>query len=135
MRTRILLVDDDHSITRSLQVGLKNYFEVTVTNSVISAQSILTSESFDVVVTDVVFHGSPLNGLDLIEWMELKKMETPTIVMTGEATIEQVLSIRNRIEDTFLLKPISLGDLRCAIEKANSGLSPKLNAHRNRFAK
>jgi DNA-binding NtrC family response regulator len=125
MKTRILLVDDDHQITRSLQLGLKHSFEVKTANSVEAAQIILSEESFDVVVTDVVFHGSPLNGLSLIEWMESKKSETPIIVMTGEATAQQALSIRSRIEDSFLLKPVSLNDLRCAIEKAKERVESK----------
>jgi DNA-binding NtrC family response regulator len=126
MKTRILLVDDDHQITRSLQLGLKHAFEVRVANSVETAQDILAQESFDVVVTDVVFHGSPLTGLSLIEWMEAKQSQTPIIVMSGEATAQQALSIRNRIEDAFLLKPVSLDDLRCAIEKAKERVESKL---------
>jgi two-component system nitrogen regulation response regulator NtrX len=134
MKTRILLVDDDHQITRSLQLGLKYSFDVRTTNSIESAQAILSEESFDVVVTDVVFHGSPLNGLSLIEWMESKKYETPIIVMSGESTVQQVLSITNRIEDAFLLKPLWT---ICAVlsKRRNIGLSPKRNVLQSRSAK
>lgn len=123
MKTKLLVVDDDHQITRTLQIGLKHYFDIRIANSVEAAEKILSAETFDAIVTDVVFHGSPLNGLSLVEWMASEGLKTPVIVMSGEATAQQAITIRNRIDDDFLLKPVSLNDLRCAIEKAKQRVS------------
>jgi DNA-binding NtrC family response regulator len=120
MKPKVLLVDDEKKIIESLGFSLKHQYEVLTADSVESAQQILSSEPVDVVVTDLTFHGQPKDGFDLIDWLQSRKKQTPVIVLSGEGDVKRVISAQRRITDDYLIKPVDLTELFCAIEKART---------------
>lgn len=131
MKPKILLVDDEKKIIESLGFSLKHQYEVLAADSVESAQRILSDESVDVevVVTDLTFHGQPKDGFDLIDWLQNRRKQIPVIVLSGEGDVKRVISAQRRISDDYLVKPVELTELFCAIEKARmragSGVSTR----------
>ena len=120
MKTKILLVDDEQNIVRSLGLTLKHQYEIREAFSIEAAKNLLYTEEIDVIVTDLNFHGQPEDGLDLINWLNEKRVSTPVIILSGEMDVKRVLSAQRRISDDFLVKPVEIPDLVCAIEKSKN---------------
>lgn len=112
-RIKVLLVDDDADVLRSLEI----YFEraglaVACADSAAAALVILAEQSgFDVLVTDYAMHG--MNGLELIDFVEAAGSVTGCVLITGYANIEPIETRRL----TVLRKPFRMADLACAIGK------------------
>ena len=123
MKTKLLLVDDEQIILSSLSLVLSNHYEVRTALSVEAAQSILEESTFDVVVTDLNFHGQKKDGTNLVEWINEKMPTLPVIILSGEQDVRRVLSAQRRILDDFLVKPVELPELIVSIEKAKQRAS------------
>jgi DNA-binding NtrC family response regulator len=81
----ILVADDDYPYSILLKKTLTGRgHSVSVSNSGESAISLLQKEIFDVVLLDFKMEGT--NGINVLQWMYGKKMETPVILITGHGT-------------------------------------------------
>jgi DNA-binding NtrC family response regulator len=79
---RILLVDDDFHLRRSLEVGLRSLgYSVTSAVDALEAMQLIENNVFDVVVSDVLMPGP--SGLDLAEHVHAIKPKLPIILMTA----------------------------------------------------
>lgn len=104
MKKRILIIDDEELIIRSLKKLLeKNNFEVFIAKNGQDALIMTEEEKFDLIIADIRMPG--MNGADTIqaiyenlEESNLKKI--PTIFITGYADED----IKKR---ALLLKPIA----------------------------
>ena len=86
----VLLVDDEQTILISLRDSLREAgAEVVTASTGDQALNILRDRGFDVVVSDVRMPG--LSGLELVGRIREIGMETPVILMTAYATIEQAV--------------------------------------------
>jgi DNA-binding NtrC family response regulator len=81
----ILLVDDDAYFADIVADQLKDElkYNVTIARSAREAQSQLEKSTthFDIVLTD--YHMPELTGLDLLQWMHDRQMETPVVMLTA----------------------------------------------------
>lgn len=79
---RILLADDDYPYCALLKKSLTehNYF-VTVSASGVEAISCLQKEVFDIVLLDFKMEGT--NGINVLQWMYGRKINTPVILITS----------------------------------------------------
>jgi LmbE family N-acetylglucosaminyl deacetylase/CheY-like chemotaxis protein len=108
---RILLVEDDPEaasfVTQVLAV--RNGFEVVHTADPAAALQRATSESWDLVLTDVEMPG--MTGLELLESLRQADPYLPVAIMTAHATVDRAVSaLRNRADD-FREKPVRPDDL------------------------
>ena len=79
---RILLVDDDFHLRRSLEIGLRGLgYSVTLAGDAIEAMHFVEHNVFDVVVTDVLMPGP--TGFELAEHVHAVKPNLPVIFMTA----------------------------------------------------
>jgi two-component system response regulator AtoC len=114
---RVLLVDDDLSLTETLQLGLgrRGYSTSSCANAA-EALVALKAEDFDVVVTDLNMRGG--SGIDLCTSVAECHRDVPTIVLTAFGSYETaVAAIRAGAYD-FISKPVQLDVLGIAIERA-----------------
>src|SRR5690242_11718989 len=82
MSTRLLLVDDDATLTDTLALGLrKRGIDVTTRTTAPEAMETLESEDFDVVVTDLNMHG--VSGIELCERVVANRPDVPVVVLTA----------------------------------------------------
>ena len=118
---RILIVDDEVRVAYFLQEGLKGLgddYEVQTTESAELALQAIDKESFDLAVIDFRLPG--INGLDLIERLQVVSPGTQTILITayGSPDIEHAA---HRLDTySYLNKPFRIEDLMCTVEKALS---------------
>ena len=114
---KVLLVDDDPSLTETLQLGLRRRgYSASARANAAEALAALKAEDFDVVVTDLNMKGG--SGIDLCTSIAECHRDVPTIVLTAFGNYETaVLAIRAGAYD-FISKPVQLDVLGIAIERA-----------------
>lgn len=107
--SKILIVDDEKSLRTTLKLFLeKENHEVMVASNVDEAIFIITNKKFDLIVSDVIMPGK--SGMDLLQYLRNKEIDTPMIIMTGEPTVETaVLGIQFQVSD-YISKPICRPD-------------------------
>ena len=117
---RSLLVVDDEADTRTL---LSDYlsaegFDLTLAQSVKTAQARLAGALPDLVITDVGLPGAPpFAVLDLIEADE-RTRDLPVLVCTGGINEAQEAAERfKRPDRAVLFKPFEIDDLLASIER------------------
>ena len=115
--TRVLLVDDDADLCRTLDAGLvRRDFTVTFRTSEREALALLDEEDFDVVVTDLTM--KEIGGLELCKQVAARRSDLPVVVLTAFGSFESaVLAIRAGAYD-FISKPVQLDILAIALRRA-----------------
>ena len=85
---KILIIDDEESFALVLSLDLKSseHFDTTVANSGEAGIEILKKEKMDVVLLD--YHLGTMNGLQVMQWMNENKIDTPVVLLTGAGTEE-----------------------------------------------
>jgi ActR/RegA family two-component response regulator len=105
MQRRLLLVDDEEVIRFTLSAILSKYdFEVTVAASVPEALQKITSETFDILLSDLNI-GNPGDGLTVVSAMRRTQPKAVTMILTGYPAFETALeAIRQQVDD-YIVKP------------------------------
>jgi DNA-binding response OmpR family regulator len=106
----VLLVEDDRSVRRYLEVTLqRSGFEVLTAADGIEAMKLALSSSIDVVVTDAVMPN--LNGRELARFLRSnpKLSHLPIVLLTGQENKESASG--EDLIDAFLFKPVRAGEL------------------------
>jgi two-component system, NtrC family, response regulator AtoC len=113
----ILVVDDDAPLCETLELGLtKRGYRTASCVAAADALARLTTEDFDVVVTDLNMRGT--GGIELCERIVANRPDIPVIVLTAFGSLDTaVLAIRAGAYD-FISKPVELDALAIAINRA-----------------
>lgn len=102
---RILVVDDDPGMRRSLAIMLRRErYEVTEAGSVIEAVAQLRREDYDLLIADLMME--PLNGLDLLGLVPRYQPACRAIVITAFGTPETRSEALRLGALDFLEKPL-----------------------------
>ena len=79
---RILLVDDETFIVTALaRVLERRGFDVTATDSPLKALSLIDTEQFELVITDLKMY--PVSGIDILERLKNSGYEGKTLVLSA----------------------------------------------------
>ncbi|HHO51089.1 MAG TPA: sigma-54-dependent Fis family transcriptional regulator [Deltaproteobacteria bacterium] len=114
---RILVVDDDRSVRKALQVNLsKQGMQVTLANHPDEALEALHEAPYDLVLTDVRMPGS--TGLQLLQKVREAWPDTPVVMMTGYGSVEDAVTAMKSGAADYLIKPISKDELLVVIDRA-----------------
>ena len=113
--TRILCVDDDPSVLKSLQSVLTfSGFEVEAVATVPEALNRISRRPFDVLLSDLNV-GEPGDGFTVVSAMRRVQPHASTFILTGYPDIESAIrAIRSQVDDYFT-KPLNIPDLLKAI--------------------
>jgi len=121
---RVLVVDNDivHARTMGEALGRLGY-QVTVVGSGSEGAKKIDQDAFDVVVTDLMMND--IGGLEILARAKRASAETEVIVVTGHGTVPSAVAAMQQGAFTYLQKPLDLGHLRTAVEKASEGVRLK----------
>jgi DNA-binding NtrC family response regulator len=112
----ILVVDDDRVILASFSEILTNHgFHVKTAATGSEALKTLKTEEVDLILLDILLPDA--KGTKLLEQIQEIKPETRTIMVTGQATLENATEALNFGADDYLLKPVNHLDLLHAVEQ------------------
>ncbi len=113
----ILVVDDDKNIRRTLQTALQSAGYMTEGAATgREAQLFVESRSFDAMILDIRLPDT--TGLEVYQQMRAAGIDTPTLFMSGHATLsEAVQAVRMGAYD-FIEKPFSPEKIVVTLERA-----------------
>ncbi len=118
---RLLVIDNDIVHARTMGEALGRLgLDVTVVGSGGEGARRIGQEAFDVVVTDLMMND--IGGLEILARAKQASAETEVIVVTGHGTIPSAVLAMQQGAFTYLQKPLDLGHLRAAVEKASEGI-------------
>ena len=116
-KAHLLLVDDDPNTLASLSRAFRLAgHEATVCDNAPRALELLRSDSFDLILSDVVMPGK--SGLQLLEDLKQAGVRTPIVLISGQANVEMAVKATKLGALDFLEKPISTDKLLVTVENA-----------------
>ena len=112
MTTRVLIVDDERRLARSMGQALQLGFsgcDVDTAYSGEEALSLLASRNYDLIIADV--HMPGVSGVELVRGIRYLDGKVPIVLMTGYGTT----SLRSEAValgvDHYIDKPFDMNDL------------------------
>jgi response regulator RpfG family c-di-GMP phosphodiesterase len=113
---QVLAVDDNASVLRFVELSLAAAnCAVTTAGDAESAASLLSTHSFDLVISDIKMPG--LSGLDVLRAARSNQPRTPVVLITGAPSLDSaVFGLRYHAYD-YLTKPFSAEDLHQVVAR------------------
>jgi len=116
MSRRILIVEDDDAVRRSLSETLADEgYDVSLADSAEAALSHLEEASPDVVLSDVRMPG--MDGVDLLELLKRRAPGIDVVLMTAFDDMPTVVRAMREGAFEFLVKPLKRAALRQVMER------------------
>ena len=117
---RIMVVDDEKGICQNVEKILsKNNYEVICALSAAEALERMKTESFDLMISDIVMPG--MNGLELLKQVKTEWPKTRTLMMTAYASTDTALKAIRLGALDYVSKPFTPDELRTVVQKAMAG--------------
>lgn len=114
--TRILLIEDDRHVTNLIRRYLMQHeCDVEVADCVCEAKRSQIGNVFDVVVVDLYLKDGGY-GLDVVNWMRGTDRDAPVVVITGSASIDELVRSLRVGASFYLRKPFLPQDLKEVID-------------------
>ena len=111
---KLLLVEDSIQLNKALSTVLKrNSFVVDSAFDGEEAELYLKQYQYDVVILDIML--PRINGLDVLKWARLNKIDTPIIMLTAKSTTEDKIAGLDLGADDYLPKPFVVDELLARI--------------------
>ncbi len=114
---RILIIDDEHLIRHALRdiLEYEQYEVEEAGDGNVGLKSALEG-NFDVIFCDVKMPGK--DGIEVVEALALKGVETPVIIMTGHGSVELAVQALKAGAYDFIEKPLDLNRVLVALRNA-----------------
>ncbi len=111
----LLIVDDDASTLASVARAFRMAgHEATVCDNAARALELAKSQSFDMMLSDVVMPGK--DGLSLLEDLRRLEIGLPVVMISGQANIEMAVRATRLGAADFLEKPLSTDKLLLTVD-------------------
>ncbi len=116
MKLRVLVLDDEEEMTRSLSrlLSMSGYEPVTG-GSVAEGMELLGRQFFDVVVSDIFFPDG--EGFEIMSHVREHCPKTGVIAMTGNASMDSAIRALRLGADDYIVKPFDFELLCHAIDR------------------
>jgi two-component system, NtrC family, nitrogen regulation response regulator NtrX len=116
-KAHLLIVDDEANTLASLSRAFRLAgHEATVCDNAAKALELAKSQRFDLILSDVVMPGK--DGLTLLEELKTQGVNSPVVMMSGQAHIEMAVRATRLGALDFLEKPISTEKLLLTVDNA-----------------
>ena len=107
---RVLVVEDEAKVANALRRGLETEaFEVTVAHTIESALGEIAASPFDVILLDLMLPDG--DGLELLNTMRSRHLETPVLVLTARDAVEDRIAGLDTGADDYLVKPFAFEEV------------------------
>lgn len=119
MALEILIVDDERDI-RELVAGVLSDegYECRTAGDSQAALSAVDERRPSLVLLDVWLHGSPMDGLEVLDAIKEREPELPVIIFSGHGNIDTAVSAIGRGAVDFIEKPFEAEKLLHLVAKA-----------------
>ncbi len=107
---RILLVEDDHRLNRSLKLSLVDEgYAVDSAFDGMEAEEFAETVGYDAIILDIMLPRK--DGIAVCRTLRSRKNNTPILMLTARDTIEDRVQGLDSGADDYLVKPFSLHEL------------------------
>jgi DNA-binding NtrC family response regulator len=114
---KILVIDDESSITGALQVILEEQgYVVETAASMLEASRLLQGRTFDLVFTDLRLPDT--NGLEVLNHVKAENPDTEVILMTAHGSLDIAISAIKRGAYYYVEKPFTPDEIIMLTERA-----------------
>lgn len=119
MALDILIVDDERDI-RDLVAGVLSDegFQCRTAGDSTSALDMIDERRPSLVLLDVWLHGSPMDGLEVLDAIKAREPELPVIIFSGHGNIDTAVSAISRGAMDFIEKPFEAERLLLLVARA-----------------
>jgi two-component system nitrogen regulation response regulator NtrX len=119
MALDILIVDDERDI-RELVAGVLSDegYECRTAGDSTSALAAVDERRPSLVLLDVWLHGSPMDGLEVLDEIKKREPELPVIIFSGHGNIDTAVSAVSRGAMDFIEKPFEAEKLLLLVQRA-----------------
>ena len=119
MAIEILVVDDERDI-RELVAGVLSDegYQCRTAGESTGALAMIDERRPSVVLLDVWLHGSPMDGLEVLDAIKAREPNLPVIIFSGHGNIDTAVSAVSRGAMDFIEKPFEAERLLLLVERA-----------------
>ncbi len=121
MKNKLLIIDDEIKILRSLKFLLEDYYEIYTSDNSTEAIDIFKKEKVSLILLDLRLKED--NGLDLMKKFLSIDPDAIIIIMTAYSTIENSIDAIKSGAYYFITKPIENDQLLLLLNKADEKLT------------
>jgi len=108
---RVLLVDDDDAVREMATRTLENKgFVVVAASGVTEALKLITTEPFDVLVTDLHMP-NPADGFTVVTAMRHSQPNATTVIVSGYPDVQGAMDTIRLQADEIIMKPVEFNSL------------------------
>jgi two-component system response regulator AtoC len=115
-RVRVLVVDDKENMLKLFSKIFADGYELTTAGDGARALSLVATEEFDVVVTDIRMPGA--DGFQVLKAVKARSPSTEVIMMTGYGTIADAVQAMKLGAYDYLEKPFDPDAAALAVQRA-----------------
>lgn len=117
MTERILIVEDEESIARVLQLELEfESYETGTAHTGTDGLILFREQDWDLVLLDLMLPG--LNGLDVLRRIRSHDAQTPVILLTAKNDVEDKVKGLDLGANDYITKPFEIEELLARIRTA-----------------
>ena len=111
---RILVVEDNRTLADGLAAVLRVAgYAVDVVRDGVSADAVLTTETFDLVVLDLSL--PEMDGLDVLSRMRARRNPSSVLVLTARGALDERVRGLDLGADDYMTKPFEVSELEARI--------------------
>ena len=119
MALDILIVDDERDIRELVSGVLSDEgYECRTAGDSTGALQAIDERRPSLVLLDVWLHGSPMDGLEVLDAIKTREPELPVIIFSGHGNIDTAVSAVSRGAMDFLEKPFEAEKLLLLVQRA-----------------
>ena len=117
MKHRILIVDDDHLLTTSLESVLKHCgYDVAICSQGTEAMTMINDIHPDVVLLDIYL--GTTNGIDVLKLIKTNDATLPVVMITAYSDVKLAVEAMKLGAEDFVVKPLDIDQLEMILSKA-----------------
>lgn len=114
MKEKILIAEDEKELAKAVKIILEyNGYEVTVTNNGAEALRKTEEDSFNCIILDIMM--PVMNGIDSLKEMRANGINTPIILLTAKAQVDDKVEGLDSGANDYLTKPFNKDELLARI--------------------
>jgi two-component system OmpR family response regulator len=135
---RLLLIEDEQDMARYLSTGLEEAgYTVTHADQADQALKLALAQQWDIMIVDRMLPREQ-DGLDIIKAVRLASVQTPVLVLSALASLDDRVRGLREGGDDYLTKPFALPELLARLEalirRANPSVNTALDSRQLRLA-
>ncbi|HWY52980.1 MAG TPA: response regulator [Terriglobales bacterium] len=131
---RVLLVDDDEAVRDMMSRTLEGKgFEVVAAASVVEALKLISTETFDVLITDLHMP-NPSDGFAVVTAMRHSQPDALTLLVSGYPDVKSAMDAILLEADDIIVKPFEVGKLAELVREKLLTRKPSARTQKERVA-